>query len=354
MKIYYDALSLCQTNRHTRYIILKSLNKRTFLLLPISIVLISLAILLVLRLPGIPYNARELFSGHNIFYYACFSMALLWTGISGAGIANLLENRTRRFLTLPLYVLGASAISFILLDISVTTESLHDILGSPVIYRDVTQKNAWGQIGVSIFQFLSAPALINHLELFVRYIAFYSPLVFFLVTINLAVNVHFRYDLVSMLKIMGVYLLYILPWIYLCKLVVIDFAATDNITELVDQSVFLGMGGTILLYVLVFMIAVGAVYLTHIGNVSGRIKLYILLLLLASVPCGWLLLNGGLAENITKYGITFSGVDFLLGPDRKHKLGDGELFLRWTLLQMAMTFIIAYSQWIVGGRKSLQ
>src|SRR3546814_1943944 len=48
----------------------------------------------------------------------------------------------------------------------------------------------------------------------------------------------------------------------------------------------------------------------------------------ASLPVGWLLLDNGLAPEVHKYGHVFSGVDFLLGPDREELLPRSVLMLR--------------------------
>lgn len=65
-----------------------------------------------------------------------------------------------------------------------------------------------------------------------------------------------------------------------------------------------------------------------------------------AVPTGWWLINQGLDQQVEKYGNVFPGVQFLLGPDRKHLLGSDQLLLRWTLLQSAGTLLIAFGLWI--------
>jgi hypothetical protein len=63
------------------------------------------------------------------------------------------------------------------------------------------------------------------------------------------------------------------------------------------------------------------------------------------VPVGWWLLNQGLGQQVHKYDLVFSGVQFLLGPDRKNLLGPEVLFLRWGVVQFTGVLVIA-----VGAR----
>ena len=68
----------------------------------------------------------------------------------------------------------------------------------------------------------------------------------------------------------------------------------------------------------------------------------LLTLSLFSIVPGWLLINAGLTDNVGKYGLNFSGVDFLLGPDRSHLLSTMELFIRWALVQLLATIGLAF------------
>jgi len=63
--------------------------------------------------------------------------------------------------------------------------------------------------------------------------------------------------------------------------------------------------------------------------------------LLVSLPAGWLLFKHGLNPAVEKYGQVFSGVDFLLGPDRVERLPDSVLMLRWFLVQSAVVVGLA-------------
>lgn len=49
----------------------------------------------------------------------------------------------------------------------------------------------------------------------------------------------------------------------------------------------------------------------------------------------------GLEPRIQKYDLVFSGVQFLLGPDRQHHLTLEDLFARWTVVQLAAVAVLA-------------
>jgi hypothetical protein len=48
---------------------------------------------------------------------------------------------------------------------------------------------------------------------------------------------------------------------------------------------------------------------------------------LSGIPIGWWLLNLGLILDLHKYEKVYSGVQFLLGPDRTHTLSSSALFI---------------------------
>ncbi|HNS59344.1 MAG TPA: hypothetical protein PKI25_10265, partial [Nitrosomonas europaea] len=78
-------------------------------------------------------------------------------------------------------------------------------------------------------------------------------------------------------------------------------------------------------------------------NMSAHITEWILgiALFFTMLSLGWLLLFLGLEPEVHKYGHTFSGAQFLLGPDRKQILPETELFARWCLVQAGFITIIS-------------
>ena len=68
------------------------------------------------------------------------------------------------------------------------------------------------------------------------------------------------------------------------------------------------------------------------------------------LPLAWLLLNKGLASNISRHGLYFSGVELLLGTGSRGMDSVPRLFVRWagiyTLVISAMAVgAVAYSLW---------
>jgi hypothetical protein len=143
------------------------------------------------------------------------------------------------------------------------------------------------------------------------------------------------------------YVLYSLPWLILFKMITFDFSSTDNLYELIGDSGYF-------LYPLLILIPANAVMLVH-ATKRFRPSNFIAaaLFLVISLPIGWFLFKNGLKAEVHKYGLVFSGVDFLLGPDRKHALPEAVLMLRWFAVQLAMVAVIAYGMWVLHSTHSL-
>jgi len=293
---------------------------------------------LILRLPGIPYNLKELFLfDGNILFIFIFVLALLWIGAGAAWISSRILSSARPLISLPGWVFAASLISLGLLSISVTQESIADIAGSNNLYWFVVNKDIWGESWRHIFEWLG-PTLISMLERPVRYTALYAPLVISLALIISFFSLRKQHEQVSgkMLTL----IISALPWLWLAKAIAFSWSSTDNLNELIARNGALGMGGGFYLYLLLFALCVNAIILT---NMSAHITEWILgiALSLTMLPLGWLLLSLGLEPEVHKYGHTFSGAQFLLGPDRKQILPETELFARWCLVQAGFITIIS-------------
>jgi hypothetical protein len=142
-------------------------------------------------------------------------------------------------------------------------------------------------------------------------------------------------------------------WLWLCKAVAFDWSSTDNLNELIAADGHWGWGGGGYLYALLAVICANAVLV-------ARMRLTFLWMAVAAgvtlgmIPVGWWLLNQGLEQQVHKYDLIFSGVQFLLGPDRKNVLGPEVLFLRWGVVQLAGVLVIAVgariAQPVIGWR----
>jgi hypothetical protein len=246
---------------------------------------------------------------------------------------------------MPVLLALSCVISLLLLYGSVTSESISDIVGSSNIYWFVMKKNIWGDFGIKIFTCIDSPRAISFIERVVRYLALYSPVILCLIIFN-ATFVYSRSNRWFMALVR--YVIYALPWFFLCKVIAFDFSSTDNLNELIARDGMFGIAGGGFLYLLIILISLNVTLLARASRREGICwTLLLLVCTLLAIPAGWFLLKKGLVEALVKYGITYSGIDFLLGPSRKILLSETELFFRWSLLQTGIVLILAYGQRIV-------
>ncbi|WP_339863636.1 VanZ family protein [Paremcibacter congregatus] len=321
-------------------------SKRNLLSFWGSLIVITALLAILIRLPGVPYNVRELFRlDGSIIAILPFTCFILWFGMSIPWISRrMLTHPNFHFVFFPLWVIAAGLISYSLLKISVTEEALDDIVGSSNIYWFVTNRAIWGDAGLWLSQLLPFPALWNGLEEIVRFLALFSPLTFLLSMFYTTGDLIKKYNIqgaTAKLRLtllsLGLNLLYALPWFYLCKVIAFDHSSTDNLNELIARQGVLGGGGTAL-YGLIILLTLNSVWVRQ-ARVHWLLKG--VSITGAGVLC-WFLLNMGLEPEVQKYGLTFSGVDFLLGPDRKNRLDETILFGRWIFLYVGSITILAW------------
>lgn len=291
---------------------------------------ITLGLRAVLTTPSIPYNLSELFRGNgSVPYIFVFALALLWVGSGAALGASRLVASTRPWLSLPLSSILASLVCLLLLDISVTGESIDDIAGANNIHWFVTERAIWGEWWQQLF-LATPPELISFLERQVRFTALYGPLVTIYILVLAAPGMSkgpaARFPQIAASAI---------AWLWLCKLVAFNWSSTDNLNELIAKDL-----GGIWLYALLILMCANASIVARTPARLLPIMLSMMWTFLA-IPLGWWLLNQGLESRVSKYELVFSGVQFLLGPDRSRLLGAGELFMRWSLLQGSATIVMA-------------
>ncbi len=287
----------------------------------------------VLRLPGLPYNVRELFllDGAMPVLFV-FAVAVLWIGASAAWIGRALAAGRSPWRFFPLAVLAATLISLALLYGSVTGESILDISGSNNLFHFVTRRDIWGPAFRELF-LLVGPGLVAVLERPIRYAGLVGPLWFFL-AFAFAVSAGLRGRRALTVAAAAV------PWLWLCKGIAFDGSSTDNLNELIARQGLWGSGGGGYLYALLALVCASAALLAHrwprrwLAPVAW-------LAVLAAVPVGWWLLTHGLEPQVHKYERVFSGWQFLLGPDRDHALSEATLFWRWAAVQLGVVATLA-------------
>jgi protein-tyrosine-phosphatase len=318
-----------------------------------AVVVFFLSILL--RLPNIPYNVKEMFrfdaNGIDLFFFALTTLSLGWCA---AWAGRRIAYSSSVFKDIPIIFLQMSVIIFSLLWLSVTRESIMDIAGSSVFIHRVTEKAVLGSFGVEFVGFFGAENLrliSDFVEPIIRFGALVGPLLIFLSVMHAIFFIAKNVNNISVLaKQFLVFMLYVLPWLYFCKVVAFDWSSTDNLNELIARDGSWGVGGGAYLYILVFIISFLSALVCWRASNSAKRNIMLFIILVLCVPLGWFFLNHGLEHNVNKYGLTYSGVSFLLGPDRVTVIDDYALFGRWFLVQMVAVLGLAwgaklYLQW---------
>ena len=278
------------------------------------------AIQFLLGLADIPYNVHELFGGDGRhFYVAVFSVLLVWVGFGPAWIADFIVRHTRCLPFLPIWSSLVGMVSWLMLRACVTSESLWDIVGSPTL--------GWG----------------GEWELTGRFLALHSLVCLTLLVVGITVGGVCRLGWRRGLKLGSVAVLFGMPWLVLAWMVVVKWAGTDNLTELIRAEPF-KWTGPMFLAVLISVIAANASVLTYVWLRRGLLqKLASLGLTLLLVTPGWALLYLGLDPAVKKYNLTFPAIRFLLGPDRQTEISWSMLFFRWGALQLTVVTVLAVS-----------
>ncbi len=211
------------------------------------VAMIVIGLGLLLRLPQLPYNVKELFRNDgSVLDLVLFALALLWTGAGAAWLAGRLLGRPLPEVRLPAFALAASLVSLTLLWSAVTTESIGDIAGSSNLFWFVTNRDIWGEWWRAAFLRLDTPELIGFLERCVRYSALYAPLP---VCLGLLITVRECLSGRSgshawWLRLMAS----ALAFLGLCKAIAFDWSSTDNLNELFARYGQWGWGGGAYLY----------------------------------------------------------------------------------------------------------
>jgi hypothetical protein len=235
-------------------------------------------------------------------------------------------------------------VSKMLLSRSVTYESIDDIIGSNNLFGLVVDGNVWGSAWGRGFRTLG-PDVVDFVERRVRYVALYSVpqlglSLTFLLTLRQSQPSSRRRPLDRWLLFVGA-----AASLWLARTVVITWAATDNLTELIAQHAVLGIAGEWYLCAIPVLIGVCVMQWLRAVEQPGWTPAAIASTI-AALPLGWLLLNAGLEPHVEKYGHVFSGAQFLLGPDRGTLLSDAQLFVRWAAVQSSAIVVTFVGAWI--------
>jgi hypothetical protein len=125
---------------------------------------------------------------------------------------------------------------------------------------------------------------------------------------------------------------WLLPFWVLAKFVILDWAITDNLAELVTEGGSFWLAGVLALFgANVAVVAAGA----------GRAGRYpVLVLVTAAIAvAGWFLFDAAIESVVINNGRVFNGVQFLLGENRTALLPAGALFGRWCALYLGAVVV---------------
>ncbi len=299
--------------------------KKNWVFMFLSITAIALGLWLLIQLPGVPYNLRELFGVQRLFGSVVFAVALLWLGAGPWWIAQQAGRKSWPVLWLPFWLVLTVCISLLLVKLSVTAESLDDVTGAADLYRRIVQENLWGDDWRNRLADWPA-ASINLIESAVRFSALYG-----LLLVPLTLCALFANRLWHLPILMGGVIVLVLLW-WLAKWIVVDVAITDNIVELIAVDGIPYLGALLLLT---------ALHVTFLSYASLRNSIVLVIGSALSLLLSWWLLNQGLETTLFKYDAVFSAPQFLLGANRNDWLTEDELLLRWAVLYLGMVSVIA-------------
>ncbi len=286
----------------------------------ITILIVFIMGIVVSYIPQIPYNIREIFDGSNLFYNTLLISACLYTGF---GLPTLLamtlaKNIKAMAIQLPFAILIQTTLTWILVRLAVPLESIHDILGTPVL--------GWPWQWEMIMRFIAlfcVPGLLITLSTLIA------------LSLPLRTNaIHSYYKIIFWLP--GA-----LPLLTLSHVIVVKYAATDNLTELMANGGNLTSSMMLTLWCLCLIYT--ATFLTYrwASKEGSKLSLTILATVVASAPLAYLFLVLGTEPHVNKYKQTFSALQFLLSQDREHLISGIELYIRFAIAHYgAITFLV--------------
>ncbi|KIO49374.1 VanZ family protein [Nitrosospira sp. NpAV] len=294
--------------------------KRTLALVAIGIGICVAIGWLVMRSPLTPYNVRELiYQGHPFRSLVLLAALLYWAMGFPILIAQWLARGELYLLSFPPLILLHGLIAWLLLWSAVPSESIHDIVGSPVL----NWPWEWEILG--------------------RFLALFS---LWSVAATGGAVIAARRSLSGARSAQSA----LLGWtIGACLLVPISYyivvraASTDNLVELMAGN------GSVSAFLLIGMAMAGISFggtkaaLALIPGTPGQTRT--VAWVVASGALAYLAIYFGTEQVIVKYNQVFSALQFLLSSDRSHLAGPGELAVRYIALWSALIALIVMVQY---------
>ncbi|MGV8989981.1 MAG: VanZ family protein [Thiobacillus sp.] len=261
--------------------------------------------------PFVPYNARELLRQDVIWLSALLLAGVCyWLAVWPVWLARRQLSGVHRLWQLPLGLLVYGGVSFLMLKMTVPDESLHDLVGSPVL----GWSGQW-EIGLRWVALAAIPGTLLYLA-------------------AQAVR-RWRGRRLGAMQFLSA-----VPGLVLAYWGVVMQAGTDNLTELIAAPQALAF---VALCAWLFTVFIAAALIASPSSAGQRIPR--LAGGLISLPLAALFLHVGLAGEIHKYDQQFSALQFLLSPDREHYVTQTALWLRYGALHVLVITALSFIQW---------
>ena len=279
-----------------------------------ALLAIFVTIGVITQLPFIPYNIRELIAPGKAGVLSVIGLGLAIYWIINGHFIFFQWAKRGRMLILPVWLIVHGLVTWILIRGSIPLESIHDIVGSPVL------KWPWEWELLGRFLCLHAAIMLQSMGACILISLFNKQ-----AKIEIIINWLIWATLLS-------WPLYV---------VVVDSAATDNLTELMrDNGTFLSSSTLAIGFLAFFTTGSGLAHALAISTYRTRAMVLSLASTLISSACFWL----GSEEIIVKYGHVFSAWQFLLSSDRNNYASGINLWLRFALAYSVMACLWAVAQ----------
>jgi VanZ family protein len=303
------------------------INIKALMPLVAGIVVMSVAVGSVLNFPAMPYNIRELMHDtHPLLGVIALSSMVFWIFGFPLVIAYWLSSQWCRFWHYPVLLMCHGVGAWIFISVSVPLESIHDIVGSPILN--------WGW----------------HWEIAGRFVALFSAysLTSTAIALIIMAYAYTRKVVAGFLQwVLTAFLVY--PTSYW---VVVTKAATDNIIELMAGSGTVASACWLTLF-LALLTGCGSLLAARI-NLRRSLNPVLLVGLLISFPLGYFLVSQGTENMILKNDRLFSALQFLLSTDRQHYIQGHELMVRYFIFHAVIIGVIMSVQMVFLNVLQLQ
>ncbi len=275
-------------------------------------------IALVTSLPAVPYNVRELPNPlHPVIAPVLLAMIVFLVFGFPAWAARWLSGSAARSLLFPGVLALHGLATWILLRYAVLPESIHDVIGSPVL--DLPWETE------SIVRMLPLLAWVV------------MPMVCSATLAAAAQGRPVGAAPIGSLLLMAL----LLPAQYA---VVVAWAGTDNLTELIAANASFGAFAVLALYFMLIGLVASNMALLRWNATAARIAAASVGLLV-SLPIGYLLLGAGTEPVLLKHGQVYSALQFMFSADRTHLASEADLLIRFSVFHVAFVLLVAWSQW---------